>query len=172
MRMRMMAPLALALMTSTVAVAGGRPVTETCVNAGFRPGTPAFETCVVRVGGDDPMAALEGGELGARADVQAADAAADKSGDPLAAMVPAKPPLPGVTVPVAPAREEVPASFNTPTRVGGLPPTLPGGGGGGGLNPAPVGGGWWPTAPTAPTLPGPVSPTVPGTVPAWNFGGQ
>lgn len=174
MRMRLMAPLALMVLAPALALAlaGGRPASETCVNAGFRMGSAAFDTCVARVGGDDPLAALEGGELAARADK---DGKAPKAGEasPLAAMTPTRQTVPGMVLPRPDAREELPASYNAPAVYGmpapPPPPSWPGGGGngGGGGSPTPSTG-MWPTPPTAPTLPSVVAPNVP----AWNFGNQ
>lgn len=170
MRVRLVAPLALMMLAPALAVAGGRPASETCVNAGFRAGSVAFDTCVARVGGDDPLAALEGNELSAHGDTKA-----EKPGEanPLAAMTPARQVVPGVALPRQDAREELPASYNTPTVFGmpappppAPPPSWPGGGGGGGGG-AP-GAAPWPTPPTAPTLPSVVAPNVP----LWNFGNQ
>lgn len=170
MRVRLLAPLALMMLAPAAVWAAGRAA-ETCVSAGYRVGTAAFDTCVARVGGDDPLAALEGGALSAHAD-KGSDKGTHKPGEanPLTALAPARPAVPTAVLPQQPAREELPLSFNTPGAVIAAPPppSLPGGGGGG-PSPAPAGsGGWWPTAPTAPTLPAVVGPNVP----VWNFGGQ
>lgn len=39
--------------------AAGRSAADICVNAGYRAGTVAFEACMTRVSGDDPLQALE-----------------------------------------------------------------------------------------------------------------
>lgn len=163
LRIRLVVPMALMMLTPALAMAAGRPVAETCINAGYRAGSAAFDMCVARIGGDDPLAALEGGELSAHADKSDRRAAEP---DPLAAITPARPTLPtGVALPTA-TREELPASFNTPT---GMPqsaiPATP--------SPAPSPtpwnqGGTWPTPPTAPTFPAVTAPTPPW----WNFGSQ
>lgn len=169
MRMRVMAPLALMVLAPALAWAGGRPASETCVSAGFRLGTAAFDTCVAQ-GGGDPLAALEGGELGARADKDGKTPRVDEA-NPLAAMTPPRQVISGAVTPRQDAREELPASYNTPTVFGmpappPPPPSWPGGGGSGG-SPTPSAG-IWPTPPTAPTLPSVAAPNVP----AWNFGNQ
>lgn len=143
MRMRWVAPLALMLLAPAMADAAGTD------------------------GKDDPLAALEGGELGLHANKKAA-----KTGGvaPLAAVTPAHPALNGA-LPRPETREELPASYNAPTVFGmPVPPpppaSWPGGGSTGG--PPPTTSGLWPTPPTAPTLPAVVAPTVP----VWNFGTQ
>lgn len=169
LRMRMVAPMALMMLAPALAMAAGRPAVETCINAGYRAGSAAFEMCVARVGGDDPLSALEGGELSGHADKAERKAA---ESDPLATVAPVRTVVPpGVVVPTA-TREELPASFNTPS---GLPPSAipatpsppswgqgPWGPGGGGQ------GATWPTPPTAPTFPVVTAPNWPG----WNFGSQ
>ncbi|MGE5514791.1 MAG: hypothetical protein ACM31D_03115 [Bacteroidota bacterium] len=156
--------VALVMLVPAVAMAAGRPVAETCVNAGYRAGTAAFDMCVARVGGDDPLSALDGGELSAHGDKSGHKAATP---DPLAATTPARPvaPIAGVTVPTV--REDLPASFNAPTVWGqpvapSVPPPPPS------SPPPPPQNSWWPTPPTAPTLPSVTAPTTP----MWNFGSQ
>jgi hypothetical protein len=51
--------LAAAILAAAPALAEGRSTGEICHSAGFRPGTAAFTSCVMRMGGDDPLAALE-----------------------------------------------------------------------------------------------------------------
>lgn len=171
MRERLMAPLALMVLVPATVWAAGRAA-ETCVSAGYRVGTAAFDTCVARVGGDDPLSALEGGALSVQADKGHADKGDRKAAEanPLTALTPARPAVPTAVLPVQPAREELPLSFNTPSPMAAPPPPPPPGGGNSGAPPSPSAGfgGWWPTAPTAPTLPAVVGPNVP----AWNFGGQ
>lgn len=160
LRTLVVAPLALLMLAPAVSLAGGRPVGETCVNAGYRSGTPAFDMCVTRLSGDDPLAALEGGELNAHADKKR-DAMPDP--DPLASVAPVRSAAPTmIAVPSAPAREEMPASFNassgfTPPAPPAAPPSPP-------WSQGPT----WPTPPTPPTLPIVNAPNLPG----WNFGAQ
>lgn len=153
--------VALVMLVPVVAVAAGRPVAETCVNAGYRVGTAAFDMCVARVGGDDPLAALDGGELSAHGDQSGHKAAASA---PLAAVTPARPLLPAPEITVPAVREDLPASFNAPMAWGQpvVPSTPPQS-----LSPQPQNS-WWPTPPTAPTLPSVTGPTTP----LWNFGSQ
>lgn len=165
MRTRLMAPVVLTLLIPTLAWAAGRPATETCVNAGYRVGSTGFDMCVARMGGDDPLAGLESGQLGSHGDGERKPAEVD----PLAAIVPARPPLPGGAVTVPAVREDLPASFNAPSVWAPAPlgsglSSLPGA-----PSPSPVGQGtWWPTPPTAPTLPAVVAPNAP----LWNFDSQ
>ncbi|MGE5504788.1 MAG: hypothetical protein ACM31L_10225 [Actinomycetota bacterium] len=56
MRMPLMIPVL--LLAAGTAAAGGRSAGEVCVGAGFRVGTAAFTSCIARVEGDDPLAAL------------------------------------------------------------------------------------------------------------------
>jgi hypothetical protein len=56
MRMPLMIPVL--LLAAGTAVAGGRSPGEVCMGAGFRVGTTDFSSCVARVEGDDPLAAL------------------------------------------------------------------------------------------------------------------
>lgn len=157
MRMRVVVPAALMVLMPVLVEAAGRPAGETCVNAGYRVGSAAFDMCVARIGGDDPLAALEGGELSGHSE---GSRKAGTPADPLGAIQPAKPLQPGM-VPHLPApHDELPQSFNSPTVLGGMPPSPP---------PAPPGqGGWGPTPPTAPTWPVVMPPNLPG----WNFGAQ
>lgn len=160
LRTLVVAPLALLMLAPAVTLAGGRPVAETCINAGYRSGTAAFDMCLSRLSGDDPLAALEGGELNAHAD-KAGDNTPEA--DPLASVAPVRTATPTVmAVPSVPQREEIPASFNTSP---GLAPPAP-------PAPAPTPpwaqGPTWPTPPTAPTLPIINAPNLP----AWNFGAQ
>lgn len=158
MRRWVVAPVALMMLAPVVAAAAGRPAAETCVNAGYRMGSTAFDMCVARIGGDDPLAALEGGELEGRAVPGRKPAEAD----PLSAIVPAKPAAPAMVPHLPAVPGEMPASFNAPTVVGAMPaPPVP-------AAPPAGPGGWWPTPPTAPTWPAVTPPTLPG----WNFGSQ
>lgn len=161
MRMVVLAPMALMVMTlgAGSALAAGRGAAETCVTAGYRAGSAAFDMCVARISGDDPLAALESGDTAAHGNGKQARPA--ETPDPLAVMAPAKPPVAGVLPVITPTRETLPSSFNAPPTMG-APPSPP---------PAPAGAGgtgWWPAAPTPPTLPAIVSPTPP----SWNFGTQ
>lgn len=159
MGMRLMAPLALLALVPATALAGGRAA-ETCVNAGYRAGTAAFDTCVVRMSGDDPLSALEGGQLSAYGDGKPDRPAGEAS--PLAAMSPARAVSPTAVLPQRSPPPEMPASFNTPTVLEpARPPNLPGGG-----DPPASPAGWWPMAPTPPTMP---SVTMPG---GWTFNGE
>jgi hypothetical protein len=162
--MVVLAPMALMVMTlgAGSALAAGRGAAETCVTAGYRAGSAAFDMCVARISGDDPLAALEGGDTAAHGNGKQARPA--ETPDPLAVMAPAKPPAAGVLPVIAPPRETLPSSFSAPPVMAPPPAT-----GAGGPPPAPAGGtGWWPAAPTPPTLPAIVSPTPP----SWNFGTQ
>ncbi|MBI2236295.1 MAG: hypothetical protein HYU60_04975 [Magnetospirillum sp.] len=52
--------LAVAVLAAAPALAAaGRSAGEICFSAGFRPGTAAFTSCVMRMDGDDPLAALD-----------------------------------------------------------------------------------------------------------------
>lgn len=160
LKILVVAPVALMMLAPAVSLAGGRPVAETCINAGYRSGSVAFDMCVARLSGDDPLAALEGGELNAHAE-KVGDRKPEA--DPLASVAPVRTPTPTViAVPSTPMREDMPASFNTSP---GLAPPAPS---------APVTtpswgqGPIWPTPPTAPTLPIINAPNLP----AWNFGAQ
>ncbi|MCR6631077.1 MAG: hypothetical protein NVV74_14090 [Magnetospirillum sp.] len=167
MRMSVLAPTALMVLAATLgtAWAAGRGTAETCINAGYRMGSPAFDMCVARMSGDDPLAALEGGQLDGRSEGKPADSDLD----PLGAITAAKPPaMDGMLPALTGGREEMPASFSNPPMLGGVP-TLPGNGPATPSTPSPSPGGFtWPTPPTAPTLPSVVAPNVP----IWNFGAQ
>ncbi|MGE5476063.1 MAG: hypothetical protein ACM3Q1_05375 [Bacteroidales bacterium] len=157
-RLHLLAPMALMVTLPLMAQAAGRPAAETCFNAGYRMGTVGFDMCVARVGGDDPLSALEGGELAAHGDK---GARRPNEIDPLAAVVPGqpRPQVAGAAVPLSPAREEIPASFNTPTPVPAPPAPPP--------YSAPSAPPMGPTWPTPPTMPQVTPPTPP-----WNFGSQ
>jgi hypothetical protein len=117
MRLVVLAPLALMALGVDAAQAAGRGAADTCAVAGYRAGTAAFDMCVARVSGDDPLSALEPGDSGTHGD--GARKPAGMAPDPLAVMAPAKTPvavpLPRIDTP----REEMPASFNTPALIGG-----------------------------------------------------
>lgn len=130
-------------------LAAGRPASEICTNAGFRMGSTAFDMCVARVSGDDPLAALE--ETGALDELNDGMRPKDEA-DPLSTMVPPKLPVAAPIRLPAPATEALPPSFNT------------------GVTPLPASPNWgvggeWVGSP-APTLPGTAWPTNPW----WNFG--
>ncbi|HLO76871.1 MAG TPA: hypothetical protein VK196_10505 [Magnetospirillum sp.] len=160
MRVLLMAPVALMMLSPAVAMAAGRSVTDTCVNAGYRQGTAAFDMCVARVGGDDPLAALEGAQLGAHGDAKVrAPSSKPGSVDALRAVVPAQ--NHPITAPVMPpGHEEMPPSFD-------MAPSLGIGGGmpDGGVPAPPAPSAWWPTPPASPVL-------FPPAQPGWNFGAQ
>lgn len=159
LRTRWSALMALMAMLPLAAHAAGRTAAETCITAGYRAGSAAFDMCVARVGGDDPLAALEGGELSGHANKGEHRKAGDP--DPLAAVAPARSTVPSGVITVPQARDELPASFNTPSTLPQAPPpSLP--------PSSPNQGALWPTPPTAPTFPAVVAPTVP----MWNFGNQ
>lgn len=170
------------VLAAAPAAAGGVGAETICSNAGFRLGTVSFQTCVSRVSGDDPLAALE------TADAERVPVAAPEGearplvGDTLdlleservkAEVAPVRPPVRGGEFPAV-------AGASGPVPGGGLPGGgLPGGGvpggdlpGGGAPPPsAPPppppagGGGFFITPPTAPT------PPTPPTLPAWMWGG-
>lgn len=161
--------VAAALLWPAVVLGAGRSAGEVCANAGYRSGTAAFDTCVARIEGDDPLSGLEQNLEDERVPAKAKPATAidalviPEPGKP--AVAPIKPPardveLPAVAggafitgVPSGEASAPPPPAAPPPSSP---PPSLPGGGG--------------ITQPIPPTPPEINTFTV--TVPAWTWGGQ
>jgi hypothetical protein len=59
MTTRLLPVAAAAIALTGPAWAAGRSAADICVNAGYRAGTVAFQACMTRVSGDDPLQALE-----------------------------------------------------------------------------------------------------------------
>ncbi|CAA7619432.1 hypothetical protein [Magnetospirillum sp. UT-4] len=153
---RAMTAAALALAIAVPAWAAGRGAAEICAGAGFRAGTAAFDLCVGRMAGDDPLAALDEGER-----VPVSGPGAEPVGDEALGQLapPAPPVLPGLRLPAS--REDLPPSFSTPAVTPSAPPLPP-------VSPPA-------NAPPGNPPPGPTPPTLPGfrvTFPTLPFGGQ
>jgi hypothetical protein len=162
MRIRLLLGAALTLLGGAGTVAA-RSAADSCVDAGYRPGTSAFTSCIMHIEGDDPSVKLEG---------------APQQGPAASAEHRPVPALPGDRLSTADAPEVRLLERERPGGpalmllngevVSALSPSAPLPGGA--AAPRPVG-----SNPVGLTVPAPVVPSLPGmqafSAPNWPWGG-